>query len=151
MVRCFDFLVLIWAAGLQLTSTDVIDKAYSGESNADFTRDAEDLKDAGDELYQQSDKGSLDKLQKFIKEKNLEEECTKNATNNTEHLLKEEEEKDKTILRSNYQILQHGKGSLASNKEWLSAIRSEICVGCVLKKVCSHPPKFLSKYVSPCL
>ena len=150
MVRCYDFLVLIWAAGLQLTSTDIIDKAYSGDNNADFTRDAEDLKDAGDEPYQQSDNESLDKLQKFIKEKNLEQECTKDATKNTEHLLKEKEDKDKTILRSNYQILQHGEGSLASNNEWFSAINSEICTGCVVKKICSHPPEFLSKYVSAC-
>ena len=150
MVRCIYFLVLIWAAGLQLTSTDIIDKAYSGDRNADFTRDAEDLKDAEDEPYQQTDNGSLLKLQKFIKEKNLEEECTKDATKNTENLLKEEEEKDKTILRSNYQILQHGEGSLASNSEWLSAIKSENCAGCLVKKICSQPPKFLSKYVSPC-
>ena len=149
MVRCYDFLVLIWAAGLQLTSTDIIDKAYSGDNNADFTRDAEDLKDAGDEPYQQSDNGSLDKLQKFIKEKNLEQECTKDATKNTEHLLKEKEEKHKTILRSNYQILQHGDGSLASNNEWLSAIKSGICTACVVKKICSRPPTFLSRYVSP--
>ena len=151
MVRCFDFLVLIWAAGLQLTSADIIDKAYSGDSDGEFTRDAEDLKDAGDEPYQQSDTGSLHKLQKFIREKNLEQECTKDATKKTEHLLKEKEEKDKTILRSNYQILQHGEGSLASNKEWLSAKKSEICAGCLVKKICSHPPKFLPKYVSPCV
>jgi len=145
MVRCCDLLVLIWAAGLQLTSTDVIDKAYSAD------RDAEHLEDAGDEPYQQSDTGSLHKLQRFIKKKNLEQECTKDATKKAQHLLKEKEEKDKTILRSNYQILQHGEGSLASNKEWLSAIKSEICAGCLVKKICSHPPKFLSKYVSPCV
>ena len=150
MARCFAFLVLsIWVAGLQLTSTDIIDKGYSEDGIADFMREAQDLGDAGETPYQQSDEGSLDKLQKFIKEKNLEQECTKDAEKKTGHLLKERKEKDKTILRNNYQILQHGEESFASNKEWLAAIKSGICTGCLLKKICSHPPSFLSKYVSP--
>ena len=162
MVRCCAFLVIIWAAGLQLTSTDIIDEAYSGDGSADFTMDAQDLIVAEDEPYQQSDKRLLRRfrspgwspkirqLMQFIRRNNLWRKCTKEATKNTEHLLKEKEEKHKTILRSNYQILQHGDGSLASNNEWLSAIKSGICTACVVKKICSRPPTFLSRYVSPC-
>lgn len=148
MTRCCAFLVLIWVAELQLTSSNIIDKAYPGDSIADFTGKAQDLSDTEDAPYQQSDKGLLDKLQKFIKEKNLEQECTEEATKKTGHLLKEREEKDKRILRNNYQILQHGEESFASSKEWLSAIKSGICTVCLVKKICSHPPSFLSKYVS---
>lgn len=161
MVRCCAFLVIIWAAGLQLTSTDIIDEAYSGDGSAEFTRDAQDLNGSGDEPYQQSDKRWLRRsrwrryrnfrrLMWFIRRNNLWRICTKKAAKNTQHLLKEKERKHKTILRSNYQILQHGKGSLASNKEWLTAIKSGICAACVVKKICRRPPSFLPKYVSPC-
>ena len=144
MARCCAFLVFIWVAGLQLASSNIIDKAYSGDS----TGEAQDWRDPGDVADQLSGKGLFDKLQKFIKEKNLEQGCTEEATKTTKHVLKEREEKDKTILRNNYQILQHGEESFASNKEWLSAIKSGICTGCLVKKICSHPPSFLSKYVS---
>jgi len=150
MTRCCAFLVLIWVAELQLTSSNIIDKAYPGDSIADFTGKAQDLSDTEDAPYQQSDKGLLDKLQKFIKEKNLEQECTEEATKKTGHLLKEREEKDKRILRNNYQILQHGEESFASSKEWLSAIKSGICTVCLVKKICSHPPSFLSKDTAKC-
>ena len=139
MARCCAFLVFIWIAGLQLASSNIIDKAYQGDSIGkaqDSVRDAGDLTD------------QFHKLQKFIKEKNLEQGCTEEATKKTEHLQKEREEKDKTILRNNYQILQHGEESFASNKEWLSAIKSGMCTGCLVKKICSHPPNFLSKYAS---
>ena len=153
--------MIIWAVGLQLTSTEIIDEAYSGDGSADFTRDAQDLNGSGDEPYQQSDKRWLRRfrwrwyrrvrwLRRFIRRKNLWQKCTKHAAKNTEHLLKEKEEKHKTILRSNYQILQHGKGSFASNKEWLSAIKSGIRAACVVKKICRRPRWFLPKYVSPC-
>ena len=149
MARCCAFVFLIWVAGFHLTSSKIIDKAYPRDGIADFIREAQDLRDAGEAPYQQSDKGLLGRLQKFIKEKNLEKGCTEEATKKTGHLLKEREGKDKTILRNNYQILQHGEESFASNKEWLSAIKSGICTGCLVKKICSHPPSFLSKYVSP--
>ena len=149
MAHCCAFLVLIWFAGLQLTSSTVINKANPEDRIADFMREAQDLRDTGETPHQQFDKGLLARLQKFIKEKNLEQRCTEEAKKKTGHLLKEREEKDKTILRNNYQILQHGEESFASNKEWLSAIKSGICTGCLVKKICSHPPNFLSKYVSP--
>ena len=104
-----------------------------------------DSRVAGDAPYQQSGEGLLDRLQKFIKEKNLEKECAEIATKKTGHLLKDREEKDKTIPRNKYQILQHGEGSFAFNKEWLLAIKNEICTGCLVKKICSHPRRFLSK------
>ena len=144
MARCCAFLVLIWVAGLQQTSCNIIDKAYPG----DGIGKVHDLKDAGDAPDQISAKELFDKLHKFIKEKNLEQGCTEEATKKTKHLQKEREEKDKTILRNNYQILQHGEESFASNKEWLSAIKSGMCTGCLVKKICSHPPSFLFKYVS---
>ena len=158
MVRCCAFLMIIWAVGLQLTSTEIIDEAYSGDGSADFTRDAQDLNGSGDEPYQQSDKRwprwcrfrKFRCLIRFIRRKKLWRKCRKHAAKNTQHLLKEKEGKHKTILRSNYQILQHGKGSLASNNEWLSAIKSGICAACVVKKICRRPPSFLPKYVSPC-
>ena len=148
MTRCCVFLVLIWVASLELTSSNIIDKAYPEDGIPDVIRDAQDLRDAGDTPYQLSNKGLFDGLQKFIKEKNLEQGCSEEATKKTKHLPKEREEKDKTILRNNYQILQHGEESLASKFDWLSAVRSEICTGCLVKKICSHPPSFLSKYVS---
>ena len=139
--------MFIWVAGLQLTSSNKIVKAYPGDSIADFVREAQDLRDAGDAPDQLSNKGLFDTLQKFIKEKNLEEGCTEEAAKKAEHLPKEGEEKINFILRNNYQILQHGEESFASDKEWLSAIRSEICTGCSVKNICSQPPSFLSKYV----
>ena len=145
MARCCAFLVFfIWVAGHQLASCKIIDKAYSG----DGVGEAQNLRDPGDVADQLSGKGLFDKLQKFIKGKNLEQGCTEEVTKKTKHVLKEREEKDKTILRNNYQILQHGEESFASHKEWLSAIKSGICTGCLVKKICSHPPSFLSKYVS---
>ena len=144
MARCCAFLVFIWVAGLQLASSNIIDKAYSG----DAIGEAQHLRDPGDVADHLSGKELFDKLQKFIKEKNLEQGCTEEATKKTKHVLKEREEKDKTILRNNYQILQHGEESFASHKEWLSAIKSGICTGCLVKKICSHPPSFLSMYVS---
>ena len=148
MIRCCAFLVFIWVAGLQLASSNIIDKAYPEDGIPDVIREAQDLRDVGDAPYQLSNKGLFDRLQKFIRGKNLKQECSEEATNKTKHLPKEREEKDKTILRNNYQILQHGEESLASKFDWLSAVRSEICTGCLVKKICSHPPSFLSKYVS---
>jgi len=145
MARCCAFLVFIWVAGLHLTSSNIIDKADREDDIADFMRKAPDLREAGDTPHQQSDEGLLDSLMKLIKEKNLEKECTEEATKKTGHLLKEREEKDKTILRNKYQILQHGEGSFASSKELMLAIKSEICTGCLVKKICSHPPSFLPK------
>jgi len=145
MAHCCAFLVFIWVAGLHLTSSNIIDKADREDDIADFMRKAADLRDAGDTPYQQSDKGLLESLMKHIKEKNLEKKCAKEATKKTRHLLKEREEKDKTILRNKYQILQHGKGSFASCKEWVLAIKSGICTRCLVKKICSPPPRFLPK------
>ena len=147
MIRCCAFLVFIWVAALQLTSSNIIDKAYSGDSIGE----AQDFRDAGDVADQLSDKRlwwRWQKLQWFIKRERLEQRCKVEAKKETEQVQKKREEKDKTILRNNYQILQHGEGSFASNKEWLSAIKSEKCAGCLLKKICSRPPRFLSKYVS---
>ena len=150
MARCCAFLVFICVAGLQRTASNIIDKGYPGNGiAADFIREAQDLRDTGDAPDQLSDKGLFDRLQKFIKEKNLEQQSTEEATKKTEHLLKEREEKDKTILRNKYQTLQHGEESLGSNEEWLSAIKGGICTGCLVKKICSQPPSFLSKYVFP--
>ena len=149
MARCCAFLVFIWVAGLQRTSSNINDKGYPGDGiAADLIREAKDLRDTGDAPGQLSDKGSFDRLQKFIKENNLEQRCTEEATKKTEHVLKEREEKDKTILRNSYQILQHGEETFASNIEWLSAIKNGICTGCLVKKICNQPPSFLPKYVS---
>ena len=148
MTRCCDFLVFIWVAGLQLTSCNIINKAYPEDGIPDLIKEAQDFRDAGEAPYKLSHKGLFDRLQNFIKEKNLVQGCTEEATKKTKHMLKEREEKDKTILKKNYQILQHGEESFASTKEWLSVIRSGICTGCLVKKICSHPPSFLSKYVS---
>ena len=151
MIRCCAFLVFIWVAALQLTSSNTIDKAYSGDSIGE----AQDFRDAGDVTNQLSDKRLQRrrqrwqrKLQWFIKRNRLEQRCKVEAKKETEQLQKKREAKDKTILRNNYQILQHGEGSFASKKEWLSAMDSEKCAGCLLKIICSHPPSFLSKYVS---
>ena len=144
MARSCAFLVIIWVAGLHLTSSNIIDEADREDDIASFMRKAQDLRDAGDAPSQQSD-SKLDSLKKLIKEENLEKECTEEATKKTGHLLKEREEKDKAILRNKYQILQHGERSFASAKEWLLAVKSGTCTGCLVKKICSHPPSFLSK------
>ena len=73
----------------------------------------------------------------------VKKECDEEATRKIGHLLKDREEKDKTIPRNKYQILQRGEGSFASSKEWLLAIKSEICTGCLVKKMCSHPQRVL--------
>ena len=148
MARCCTLLVFIWVAELQLTSSNKIDKVYPGDGIADFVREAQDLRDAGDPPYKLSNEGLFDLLQRFMKENNLEQGCTEEATKKTEHLPNKREEKTNFILRNNYQILQHGEESFASDNEWSSAIRSEICTGCSVKKICSEPPSFLSKYVS---
>ena len=140
--------MFIWVAALQLTSSNIIEKAYSGDSIGE----AQDFRDAGDVADQLSDKRLQRrwqrKLQRFIKRKGLKQLCKEEAKKETEQVQKKREEKDKTILRNYYQILQHGEGSFASNEEWLSAMDSEKCAGCLLEKICSHPPSFLSKYVS---
>jgi len=41
-------------------------------------------------------------------------------------------------LKKDYQILQHGKGSIASDESWLNARQSEVCGACVLKKLCER-------------
>ena len=148
MAGCWAFLVLIWVAGPQMSSSYIIDEAYSGDGNEDLVIEAQNTTDSEDEPYKQSDQVLLKRLQRFIRRKNLKEECTEDAKEKTRHLLKEREEKDKTMISKSYQILQHGEESIASNEEWLLAIRSEICAGCAVKKICNHPPKFLSKYVS---
>ena len=139
------FIVLIWVAELQLTSSNITDKANQEDDIADFMGDARDLRDP----CQQSDTALFERLQNFIKEKNLKQECNEEAKKKKEHLQKERKERDKIMLRKDYQILQHGKGSFASIKEWLSAMKSGICTGCVVKKICSQPPTFLPKYVPP--
>ena len=148
MARSCAFLVFLWVAGLQLTSSNVIDQAYS----RDGIGEDQDLRVGGDAAEQLSDKGRLrNKLERFIEKKNLEKRCTEKATKKTEQLAKEREKKDKCILRHQYQILQHGRASFASKKEWLSAKRSEICTRCLLKKICKRRGRrlrFLPKYVS---
>lgn len=147
MARSFTLLVLICLVGLQLMSSYVIDDAQPDDGRADFVNEVKDDMDAGDEPSTQGDQEVLESLLNFIKEKGIETECTDEATKKTSHLLKERAEKDKTILRTNYQILQHGEESIASNKEWLAAIKSGICSGCVVTKICNQPPDYLSKYV----
>ena len=144
MARSCAFLVFLWVAGLQLASSNVIDQAYSG----DGIGEDQDLRVGGDAAEQLSDKGKLNKLQRFIKWKYLEKRCTEKATKRTEQIAKEREKKDKCILRRHYQILQHGKESFASKNDWLSAIKSEVCTRCLVRKICSPPPRFLPKYVS---
>ena len=41
-------------------------------------------------------------------------------------------------LNKDYQILQHGKGSIASDESWLSARQSEVCGACVLANLCGR-------------
>ena len=145
MARSCAFLVFLWVAGLQLTSSNVIDQAYS----RDGIGEDQDLRVGGDAAEQLSDKVLLNELQRFISErKNLKKGCTEEAITKTEHMPKEREEKDKIILRIHYQILQHGKESFASKNDWLSAIKSEVCTRCLVRKICSPPPRFLPKYVS---
>ena len=96
MTRCCVFLVFIWVAGLQLTSSNIIDKAYPEDGIPDVIREAQDLRDVGDAPYQLSNKGLFDRLQKFIKEKNLEQGCSDEATNKTKQNICQRREKKKT-------------------------------------------------------
>lgn len=148
MARSCVLFVLIWLAAPQLTTSYVIDEVHPDDQGADFVKEVKDNVDAGDEPNTQGDQEMLESVLKFINEKGIQTECTEEAVKKTGHVLKERKEKDKTILRNNYQILQHGEESIASNKEWLEAIKSGICSGCVVKKICDHPPDYLSKYVS---
>lgn len=143
MVRAHLCLTLVWVIALVLTSSYVID-----DENADFVTEVNDGMDAGDEIGdddENSDREILESLLKLIDSKKLRAECTGEATKKTTHLLQERKEKDKNILRKNYQILQHGEQSIVGERDWLSAIKSGICSGCVVKKICDHPPKYLSK------
>lgn len=145
---CVSLLVLFWLAALQLTSPYVIEELHQDDDGADFVTEVKDDTDVGDEPNTQGDQEQLESLLKYIHEKGYETECTEEATKKASYVLKERKEKDKTILRTNYQILQHGEESIASANEWLESIKSGICSGCVVTKVCNQPPDSLSKYVS---
>ena len=61
----------------------------------------------------------------------------------TEHKIPEKEIAEKKeaffkALRKDYQILQHGKGSIVDDESWLAAKQSEVCGACVLEKLCDR-------------
>ncbi|KAJ7333670.1 hypothetical protein OS493_017214 [Desmophyllum pertusum] len=142
MARCF--VLLIWLTGLQLTSAYIIDESDPAGERAQFRTEAKDETDTGDESNTKMHHELLKRMLKFIDEKGFEKECTEEAIKKTRYILKQRKEKDKSTLRGNYQILQHGEGSIASDRSWLGAIKSGICSGCVVTKICNHPPKYLS-------
>ncbi|KAJ7385166.1 heme peroxidase [Desmophyllum pertusum] len=150
MARCYVFVLLIWLTGLQLTSAYIIDEADPAGESAEFRTEAKDETDTGDESHTQKDHELLKRMLKFIDKKGFEKECTEEAIKKTSYILKQRKEKDKSTLRGNYQILQHGEESTASDRSWLAAIKSGICSGCVVTKICNHPPKYLSNDKSNC-
>ncbi|KAJ7333675.1 heme peroxidase [Desmophyllum pertusum] len=142
MARCYIFLVLIM---LQLTSAYIIDEANpDGESAANGT-EAKYEKDAGDESNTKDVQRLLGRLLKFIERRRLVRRCARRAFWKTRHILKQRKGNEKSALRGSYQILQHGEESTASDRRWLGALRSEICSGCVVKRICNRPPKFLRR------
>ena len=92
-----------------------------------------------------SDEATLQSMLKFIHSKKIPKQCTAKAKSKARWLNKKRKETDKSILRKNYQILQHGEQSIVKEKKWLSAMESGLCSRCVLETICDHPPKFLSR------
>ena len=148
MGRFHNGLVLVVVLSLGLTTSYKIDDPFPSEWEKDTIEDMADEMDRLDKLNHEKkdeeqakrvapsgpgDSSLLDKAAEYVD----------NCTLETEYEIPEKEIAEKKeaflkALRKNYQILQHGKGSIASDESWLSAKRSEVCGACVLKKLCER-------------
>ena len=148
MGRFPNGLVLVVVLSLGLTTSYKINGSFPSEWEKDTIEDMA---------------GEMDRLDKLNHEKKDEEQAKREAPPGpgdsfledeaaeyvddclleTEHEIPEKEIAEKKeaflkALRKDYQILQHGKGSIVSDESWLAAKRSEVCGACVLKKLCER-------------
>lgn len=139
--------ILVWVIALALAQAAcyVVHK-----ENVDLVTEVNDGTHAGADLGDDetiSDEAMLESMFHFIHSKKLQMHCTAEATSKASQLLKEKKRKWNNIpLKKNYQNLeQRVLQSIARKRDWLSAIKSEICSSCLLKKICDHPPKYLPR------
>ena len=148
MGRFPNGLVLVVVLSLGLTTSYKIDDPFPSEWEKDTIEDMANEMDRLDKLnHEKKDEEqakrvtSQDPGDSFLEDEAAEyvDDCLLE----TEYKIPEKEIAERKeaflkALRKNYQILQHGKGSIVDDKLWLAAKRSEVCGACVLEKLCNR-------------
>ena len=147
MGRFPNGLVLVVVLSLGLTTSYKIDDPFPSEWEKDTVEDMSDEMNRLDELThkkkdeEQAKRVAPSSLDSFLESKWMEiiEDCKlETVTKIPEKEIAEKKEAFLRALKKDYQILQHGKGSIASDESWLEARRSELCGACVLEKLCAE-------------
>lgn len=135
---------LIWAVALVLAQTTCysFDGVYS--NHVTIANGDRNMRGNGEAI---SDEATLQSILNELmhSKKIFIKQCKVEATSKTRCLETKRKKTDKSILRKNYQILQHGEQSIMKEKKWLTAMESGLCSRCVLENICDHPPQFLSR------
>ena len=153
-------LVLVVVLGLGLTSAYKIDDPFPSEWEKDTVEDMTDEMNRLDNLnHKKKDEEQTNRLDELNHKKKDEEQAKRSISASfinsralqfkneckleTDSKISEKEIAEKReaylkALKKDYQILQHGKGSVASDESWLKARQSEVCGACVLKKLCER-------------
>ena len=149
MGRFPNGLVFVVVLSLGLTTSYKIDDPFPSEWEKDTVQDMTDEMNRLDKLnHQKKDEEQAKRVapsgsgDSFLEDKAAEfvDHCQLDTENKiSEKEIAEKKEAFLRALRKYYQVLQHGKGSIASDESWLGARRSEVCGACVLKKLCDSP------------
>ena len=148
MGRFHNGLVLVVVLSLGLTTSYKIDDPFPSEWEKDTIEDMADEMDRLDKLnHEKKDEEQAKRVappgpgNSFFEDRAAEyvNDCMLETDDKIpEKEIAEKKEAFLRALRKHYQILQHGKGSIASDESWLAARRSEVCGACVLKKLCER-------------
>lgn len=147
MGRFPNGLVLVVVLGLGLTTSYKIDDAFPSEWEKDTVEDMTDEMNRLDKLKntkkdeEQAKRVASPGSGDFLENKMLGfvDHCKLDTQKKIpEKEIAEKREAFLKALNKDYQILQHGKGSIASDESWLKARQSEVCGACVLKKLCAE-------------
>ena len=139
-------LVLVVVLGLGLTTSYKIDDPFPSEWEKDSVQDMTDEMNKLDELnHKKKDEEQAKRSDPPGKDSLIENEWLafkENCLSESDSKIPEKEivERKQAFLKAlnkNYQILQHGKGSIISDESWIQAKRSEVCSACVLEKICA--------------
>jgi len=133
MGRFLNGLVLVVVFGLGLTTSYKIDDPFASEWEKDSVQDMTDEMKRMDELNDKK------KREDFLEEmwSKHEQGCLEESESKIpQKEIAERKAALERAINKQYQLLQHGKGSIASDASWLTAKRSEVCSACVLEKLC---------------